>query len=63
MRENDQICFIIFCEGLANFEYFKLQSADNLLNLSSEITRTISSAAAKGWANNLIRLVEAGDGM
>ena len=63
VRENDEICLVIFCEGLANFKYFKLLSSDIRLNLPREILGTVSSAAAKGWANNLIRLVEAGNGM
>lgn len=63
VRPNNEICLVIFCEGLANFEYFKLESSDIRLNLPHDIARTVSSAAANGWANNLIRLVEAGDGM
>jgi hypothetical protein len=62
VRPNDEMCLVIFCEGLANFKYFKILNSATRLNLPREITGTVSSAAAKEWANNLIHLVEAGDG-
>lgn len=63
VRKNDEICLVIFCEGLANFEYFTLLSSDPFSKLPREISCNVASAAAEGWSDSLIRLVEAGDGM
>jgi hypothetical protein len=60
VRGNDQMCLVIFCEGLANFSNFTIMRSDN--GLLHEITSTVSSVSANQWADNLISLVEAGDG-
>jgi hypothetical protein len=50
---------VIFCEGLANYHYFTIDRVETVGNSSP----SISKAATEIWAENLIRVVETGDGM
>lgn len=57
-RENNVMYLAIFCEGLVNFQSFTLDSIDTLRSLPPNISRAI----ADKWADNLIHIVEMGDG-
>ncbi|KIM78398.1 hypothetical protein PILCRDRAFT_824604 [Piloderma croceum F 1598] len=56
-RPNNRMSLVIFCEGLANYHYFTIDTAETI-GYSSP---SISKAAAEIWAENLIRIVETGD--
>jgi hypothetical protein len=58
-RPNNRMSLVIFCEGLANYHYFTIDSVETVRNSSP----SISKAATEIWAENLIRVVETGDGM
>lgn len=57
-REDNIMCLAILCEGLVNFQYFKLDQIETLRNAPPNLSR----AVAENWADNLIHIVESGDG-
>jgi len=56
-REDNIMCLAILCEGLVNFQYFKLDQIETLRNAPPNLSR----AVAENWADNLIHIVESGD--
>lgn len=59
-REDNIMCLAILCEGLVNFQYFKLEQVDS--ETLRNVLPNISRAVAENWADNLIHIVESGDG-
>jgi hypothetical protein len=58
-REDNMLCLAILCEGLVNFQYFKLEQVDS--ETLRNVLPNISRAVAENWADNLIHIVESGD--
>lgn len=58
-RSNNRMSLVIFCEGLVNYHYFTIDSIEAFGNSSP----SISKVALEIWAENLIRIIETGDGM
>ena len=58
-RPNNSMSLVFFCEGLVNYHYFTIDSIGAFGNSSP----SISKVALEIWAENLIRIVETGDGM
>jgi len=59
-RPNNRMSLVIFCEGLANYHDFTIDRVETVGNNNPP---SISKAATEIWAENLIRVVETGDGM
>lgn len=49
----------IFCEGIVHLRSFRLDCIDRLRSVSPEVAK----AVADRWADNLIHIIETGDGM
>jgi len=57
-RENNRMKLVIFCEGLAETLTFNLDSIETLRSVPPSQAKAI----AEGWADNLIHIIETGDG-